>query len=44
MQDLVKTIKDQWEGLWENTEFTDVEILAAWGITAAERFRIAAII
>ena len=41
LQELIRLIKEQWTDLWENPQFTPSEILAAWGTTAAERFRVA---
>lgn len=44
LQSVVQFIKTNWEGVWENPEFTPAEVLAAMGTSAAETFRTAAIL
>jgi hypothetical protein len=44
LQNLISFVKNGWENVWENAEFTPAEILATMGTGAVETFRTSALV
>jgi hypothetical protein len=44
LQSLISFVQNGWNSVWENSQFTPAEVLAAMGTGAVETFRTSAIV
>jgi hypothetical protein len=44
LQSLINFVKTGWDNVWENSQFTPAEVLAAMGTNAVEIFRTSALV